>query len=207
LFTSFEQANGSTTRTYGGTGLGLAITRKLAEMMQGQAGVVSVEGRGSTFWFTVRLQKNSNPALHSDSRAALLNSKEVLQGRYAGTRILLAEDDEFNAEITSYLIEEAGMCVDRAEDGAIAVQKVINNDYALVLMDMHMPNLDGIEATLRIRAVKSNQQLPILAMTANAFQADVARCLAAGMDDFLSKPTTPDIFYATLLKWLSHNVD
>jgi CheY-like chemotaxis protein len=87
------------------------------------------------------------------------------------------------------------------------VQKVINNDYALVLMDMHMPNLDGIEATLRIRAVKSNQQLPILAMTANAFQADVARCLAAGMDDFLSKPTTPDIFYATLLKWLSHNVD
>jgi signal transduction histidine kinase/CheY-like chemotaxis protein len=203
LFTPFEQANSSTTRQYGGTGLGLAITRSFAMLMGGDAGVTSTQGQGSTFWFTARLEKGTIPLPATTPALPESSAKEQLRTRYAGARVLVAEDDDFNAEITTFLLEDAAMVVDRAVDGNMAVEKARSNAYALILMDMHMPNLDGIDATLQIRAFQAHATLPILAMTANAFKEDVARCLAAGMDDFLSKPTTPDIFYSTLLKWLS----
>ena len=205
LFQSFEQANNSTTREFGGTGLGLAITRSFAEMMGGQAGVVSAPGQGSTFWFTARLTKGNVKDRAESSLFDGQSAKEHLIARYAGVHVLLAEDDEFNAEITSYLLGEAGIKVDVALDGLMAVHKVHTNAYALVLMDMHMPNLDGIDATLQIRSDATYASLPIIAMTANAFREDIAKCMTAGMNDFLSKPTTPEIFYATLLKWLSQS--
>jgi signal transduction histidine kinase len=203
LFQSFEQANSSTTRDFGGTGLGLAITRSFAELMGGQAGVVSTPGQGSTFWFTARLTKGAQQEPEENVPAEGPDAKEALRARYAGARVLLAEDDEFNAEITSYLLAEVGLEVDVAVDGLAAVEKVFTNTYALVLMDMHMPQLDGIDATRQIRADEAYAKLPILAMTANVFREDIDKCMSAGMNDFLSKPTTPGIFYSTLLRWLS----
>ena len=203
LFKSFEQANSSTTRDFGGTGLGLAITRSFAELMGGKAGVVSTPDKGSTFWFTAQLPKGDPKVQVEDVMVDPHSAKKQLLARFAGVRVLLAEDDDFNAEITSYLLSEAGILVDIAVDGRMAVQKVHANAYALVLMDMHMPQLDGIDATVQIRSDPAFATLPILAMTANAFKEDIAKCMAAGMNDFLSKPTAPEVFYATLLKWLS----
>jgi CheY-like chemotaxis protein len=203
LFTPFVQADSATTRKFGGSGLGLSIARKLAELMGGQAGVISTEGRGSEFWFTARLLKGKAGMSLPVFDAAALPPLEILRSRYSGTRVLLAEDDEFSAEVTQYLLEDAGLRVDRVEDGALAVNKAAGGLYALVIMDMHMPHMDGIEATRRIRLSASAAQLPILAMTGNAFQSDIEQCLAAGMNDFVSKPTTPDVLYATLLKCLS----
>jgi len=201
LFQNFVQANHDTTRKFGGTGLGLAITRKLAELMDGQADVISTPDQGSEFWFTARLQKSAQLPSLPAADAPLPDSRDILRSRFAGARVLLAEDDEFSAEVSRYLLEDAGLTVDLAEDGEKAVQLAIQGRYALVFMDMHMPKLDGIEATQQIRA--SGATLPILAMTANAFKADMDLCMAAGMNDFVSKPTTPDLLYAKVLKWLS----
>lgn len=203
LFNSFVQADSATTRKFGGSGLGLSITRKLAELMGGHAGVVSTLGTGSEFWFTARLQKGKAQKSSRTFDAAALPPLEVLRSRFSGTRVLLAEDDEFSAEVSRYLLEDAGLVVDRVVDGALAVQKAESSQYALIIMDMHMPNMDGVEAARRIRLSVSGAGVPILAMTGNAFRSDIEQCLAVGMNDFVSKPTTPDVLYATLLKWLS----
>ncbi|HLO61345.1 MAG TPA: ATP-binding protein [Azonexus sp.] len=202
LFNAFEQADSSTTRQYGGTGLGLAITRKIAEQMGGEVGVDSRPGAGSTFWFTVRLAKDTAagtaPAQAPDASAAA-----SLRSRFAGTRILLAEDEPINREITDILLQDVGLAVDMAGDGAEAVALAARNDYALILMDMQMPIMDGLEATQKIRQQAAGATRPIIAMTANAFAEDRQRCTAAGMNDFITKPFTPEDVYATLLKWLT----
>jgi CheY-like chemotaxis protein len=210
LFNAFEQADNSTTRKYGGTGLGLAITKKLAQLMGGDAGAESIVGQGSVFWFSVRLKREdaASEAAHTvaaDNAAG--NAEAALKSDYAGCRLLLVEDEPVNREIATIILEELGLIIDVAQDGIEAVALAQTQAYDLILMDMQMPNMDGLEATRRIRGLPNGATVPILAMTANAYAEDKARCFAAGMDDFISKPVEPAALFTSIHKGLSrqHN--
>ena len=202
LFHPFEQADNSTTRKYGGTGLGLVITRHLAELMGGQAGVDSLPGRGSTFWLTARLGKPSAP--DQAGCAAMIGTTAGAAGGVArSARILLVEDEPLNCEVAAELIKElVGLPIEIAGDGEQALCKVQSTRYDLILMDLLMPGIDGLEVTRRIRQLPGYATTPIVAMTANAFAEDRQRCLAAGMNDHLAKPVDPDRLHAALQRWL-----
>lgn len=196
LFAAFEQADNTSSRGFGGTGLGLAITRKLAQLMGGDAGADSTPGVGSTFWFTARLAKcRAVDAMTPDSPS-------MAPSLPAGRRLLLVEDEPVNREIALIILEEAGLRVDVAMDGEAALEQVGRCRYDLILMDVQMPRMNGLEATRRIRRLPEGADVPIVAMTANAFNEDRAQCIDAGMDDFIAKPVTPENLLAFVRKWL-----
>jgi two-component system sensor histidine kinase/response regulator len=205
VFNAFEQADGSTTRKYGGTGLGLAISKRLAEAMGGNIRVESQVGVGSTLLFTLRLKKGAR--LSAENPAGLVDAEAALAQRYCGSRMLVADDEPINLEITKMLLEDVGILVDLAKDGAEAIALAQKTTYSAIFMDMQMPIINGLLATQRIRELPGHRQTPIIAMTANAFAEDKTRCFAAGMNEFLLKPFDPDTLFLTLLRALSRRGD
>ena len=206
LFHAFEQVDDSITRQYGGTGLGLTITQRLAQLMGGEVGVESTVGLGSTFWFTVKL-RHGRGAMPVVTSSELNDAETALQTNYRGKRILLVEDNLINAEVATELLTGVGLAVDTAADGLEALEKAKMQTYNLVLMDLQMPHMDGLEATLALRGLPGWTKIPIVAMTANAFEEDRRACEAVGMSDFVAKPVNPGLLFATLLKWLSAATD
>ncbi len=205
LFEAFEQADASTTRNYGGTGLGLAITRRLVQLMGGEVGAESELGKGSTFWFTARFDRG-HPAVSLETTDEVMDIETQLRTIHAGSRILLVEDNAINLEVALALLNGKNLIVETAEDGVEAVEMVKANIYDLVLMDVQMPRMDGLEATRLIRSgsetMASNRDVPILAMTANVFADDRQACMAVGMNDFVAKPVDPASLFVTIVKWL-----
>jgi len=201
LFKAFEQADLSTTRKYGGTGLGLAITKSLAELMGGEVGAESEPGKGSTFWFTAVFDQGQ-PVRHDNSPINEDDALKQIQRLHLGSHILLVEDSEIVREVTLALLDDSCLIIDSAEDGLQAVDMVRQYRYDLILMDIQMPRLDGIEATKIIRGLPNYRDVPIIAMTANAFADDQHACIESGMTDFITKPVAPSILYNTILKWL-----
>ncbi|WP_254441887.1 response regulator [Duganella vulcania] len=209
LFVSFQQADTSTTREYGGTGLGLAICKELAQLMGGDVGVDSQQGVGSTFWFTARLgvsDKTVSMLINqlSDAAAELLASAHTSAATVAlkVARILLVEDNVFNQQIAREMLEEVGAAVCIASNGVEALELLRQTQFDCVLMDLQMPQMDGLEATRRIRADPQLARLPVLAMTATATIDTRARCIEAGMNGFISKPIQPGLMRQTIANWL-----
>ena len=199
LFQSFQQADSSTTRQYGGTGLGLAISRQLAALMGGEVGVDSIPGKGSTFWFTARLQLPATaaaPVSAEDMRHTLRQNRAL-----AGVRVLVADDNPINQQVVFEILTDVGAAVDVADHGAAAVALAQAHGYDAILMDVQMPVMDGLDATRALCALPGWPGTPIIAMTANAMAADWQRCKEAGMVDCVAKPIVPGGLFATLLRW------
>jgi len=208
IFAPFTQADSSTTRNYGGSGLGLAICKRLAELMGGDIGVESVEGEGTTFWFTAVMGKQVEvPLIRVEGIKTSSSCGKSSKGSFSanGIRILLTEDDPVVQKLMSLLLRQYGYLVDVAGDGKKALQALEENDYALVLMDCMMPEMNGYEVTAVIRDPASSvlrHDIPIIALTGYAMKQDRDECIAAGMDDHLTKPLTLSDLLAMLEKWL-----
>ena len=208
LFQRFEQLDNSSTRKHGGTGLGLAISKRLVEMMGGEIGVESTPGQGCLFWFSVRLGIEQPGVETSSEDEQLQDSTEQsvelrLQRDFAGTPILLVDDEPINLAVASEMLRLVGLQVDLAENGAQALEMAKKTRYALILMDIQMPVLNGLDATRAIQADSLNTATPILAMTANASGQDRETCLAAGMAEHVAKPIDASHLYAVVLHWLA----
>ncbi len=205
LFTAFEQADNTSTRKHGGTGLGLAITKHLAELMGGEVGFQSVPGKGSTFWFTARLGKvKAQPVPATSSCNETISTEALLKRDHSGKHVLIAEDNEFNRELVGLMLSETGLILDFAEDGKVALDKAQSKLYDLILMDMQMPEMSGVDSTKAILQLPAHAATPIIALTGNAFAEDRQICLEAGMNDHLAKPMKAEELHQTMLKWLDY---
>ncbi len=218
LFSPFSQLDGSTTRKYGGTGLGLAISRQLAELMEGRIGLESKEGIGSTFWFTAIFEKQpSRPAspgdhakIETEGATEQIGQPRFYQSLKHKIRILVAEDNPVNKKVAQALLAKMGLQSDVVSNGREAVNALQTTPYDLVLMDCQMPEMDGYEATSKIRKQGSkalNPCIPIIAMTAFAMQGDREKCIQAGMNDFIAKPVLRRDLAKMLDRWLAMTVD
>ncbi len=224
IFNAFSQADSFTTRKYGGTGLGLAICRQLATLMGGEIGVRSSTGNGSTFWFEVRLEpvavSDADPAVAQlpprnpggwRVPAAAVEEPIALEPASSpepgtGLRILLVEDNPVNREVAVGMLQSLGCRTQAVDNGRLAIETMSRTTYDAILMDCQMPIMDGLTATAQIRRRERDSgklRVPIIALTANALEGDRERCLAAGMDDFLSKPFTQQQLAALLRRWLA----
>jgi len=198
LFQSFSQVDASTSRSYGGTGLGLAISRRLVELMGGTMRVESRLGVGTTFEFTFTAGIAGPPTSEPE---------EGNGARFKGLRILVAEDNKVNQMVITRMLQRMGCQVDLASDGVSAIRRLEKSEYDIVLMDLSMPEVDGMEATARIRRMGGAQAaIPIVALTASASTEVRTRCLDAGMSDFLSKPLDPQALKSVLNRWCGEAV-
>jgi signal transduction histidine kinase/CheY-like chemotaxis protein len=209
LFKPFTQADVSTTRKYGGTGLGLAICRQLVEIMGGEINVSGEPGKGSTFSFTISFNVGSMLPRQVISSVAEERRKTEADtittdnlAAIHGARVLLVEDNEYNQLVANELLESAGLSVTLAVNGEQALEKLRNETFAAVLMDVQMPVLDGLEATRRLRLMAEFETLPVIAVTAHAMPQDRQRCLDAGMNDYISKPINSNELKRLLVKWI-----
>ncbi|TVQ14202.1 MAG: PAS domain-containing sensor histidine kinase [Bacteroidetes bacterium] len=199
LFQSFTQAESDTSSKYGGTGLGLSISKKLVELQNGRIGLKSIEGMGSTFWFCLN---------YEISEKTFVPDMTKVSGRIkdlSGVKILMAEDDKMNQFVMKQIIEKWNGLLDIAQNGREAIEKLEKNDYHLVLMDLHMPELNGYEAARKIRNPQSavlNHDLPIVALTADVTSETRQKVKEAGMNDFITKPSEQDIIYKKIISAL-----
>ena len=199
LFQSFTQADSSTTRKYGGTGLGLAISKQLVELMGGRIGFDSVLGKGSTFWFELRLETPAAPSGEPRHSEAGSLAGALVNLRY---RVLVAEDNVVNQKVAASILRKYGCRLDVAATGREAVEMWEKLPYDLIFMDCQMPEMDGYEATAEIRRREAGRShTPIIAMTANTMHGDREECLAAGMDDYIGKPISLQNLLKTLVRW------
>jgi CheY-like chemotaxis protein len=187
LFTVFTQADGATTRKFGGSGLGLAISRQLARMMGGDIVVHSAEGKGSTFRLSFKAQEAAAaPALTPAS--ASQPRTETAKRSLRGTRVLLTDDNAINRQVIKLFLAPQGCDIIEATNGKEALDKIATNEFDIVLLDVHMPVMDGKEAIVRIRNNDKFADLPVIALTADAMSGDREKYLALGMTDYVSKP-------------------
>jgi CheY-like chemotaxis protein/anti-sigma regulatory factor (Ser/Thr protein kinase) len=191
IFQRFDQGDASTTRRFGGSGLGLAITKRLAEMMDGDVGFTSTEGRGSTFWFEIAAEPADAQVRHADELTPVLE----------GLRVLVVEDNATNRMIATKLLESLGAAVTTAADGYLGVEAAEQGGFDLILMDVQMPGIDGLEAARRIRALGGPAAAtPIVALTANVLAHQQRRYLDAGMDGVVGKPISPGALVAEIAR-------
>ena len=212
LFSSFTQVDASTTRRFGGTGLGLAICRQLVQLMGGEIGVNSLENKGSEFWFIIPFKKQKNQvdgerdAKKGSDVTVFQPLTKVQDGALRGEiRLLLAEDSSVNQKVVMGILRKLGYHMDVVNNGVEVLKALETQPYDLVIMDVQMPEIDGLEATRIIRNVHSavlNHQVPVIALTAHAMQGDRELCMQAGMNDYVSKPIVPSVLVETLKKWL-----